>query len=97
MKLVDTQRYHLMVHGQETRFLHIASMQEGVKEYVLLLDRKTKKMHLNRITVHGVEEIVDDKEFEDVSSFVEQRKLNVILTGTPKEDLILLPHKSHRR
>lgn len=75
-KLIDTNRYFL--EGTRNNFIHIASIGRGLREFVLLLERSTKKVYLNEITGGNLEYIDDDSLYEDLMNFVEEKKLVTI-------------------
>lgn len=58
MKLIDTNRYFLK--GTNDRFLHLASIQDGLQEYICLYDVHTTQMYIERITGGHMEFIEDD-------------------------------------
>lgn len=58
MKLLDTNRFYLK--GTNNRFLHLASISEGLKEYMCFADVKTSKLYIEQITGGHLEFIDDD-------------------------------------
>ena len=69
-KLLDRTQYFLQVKGAERRFLHMATVVSGLREYVLLMDTVTKMVYLNDITGGRLAEIENDDEFKEVYAFL---------------------------
>lgn len=78
MKLTDTNRFYMP--GQ-TRFLHLATVQDNCKEFICMFDLQDKQMYIEEITGGHLETIKDDVLFESVYKFLEEK--TIIDMGRP--------------
>ncbi len=68
MKLLNTNRFSLP--GTHNRFVHIATVQDGLSEFMCFFDGLEKKMYIERITASSLEFIEDDKLAQDLNDFL---------------------------
>ena len=66
-KVVD--RFVYSLKGAPT-FLHLCSIRSGVREFVLLQDRRTGLVYLNEITTGHLEAVEENSLFEDLGSIL---------------------------
>jgi hypothetical protein len=71
MKLIDTNRFFLA--GTNNRFLHLATIQDGVREYMCFSDTETKKVYIEAITGGQLEFIEDDALAVALTDFLTDR------------------------
>ena len=85
-KLLDTKKFFLQVNGAERRFLHMATVGSGLREYILLMDTVTKKVYLNDITGGRLEEIESDDEFKEIYAFLYDKGIVIHRTDGQKQE-----------
>lgn len=95
MKLINTNRFYLT--GTNNRFLHVASVSDGLREYMCFHDRILKKTYIEEITGGHLEFISDDKLAQEIFDFLVDVKIldmskpmladNEWLKLKPKHDL----------
>lgn len=68
LKLVNTNRFYLA--GTSNRFLHVATIARGLKEYIHFIDRVTGQSYIEEITGGHLEKIRDDNEWNEVAEFL---------------------------
>lgn len=85
MKLINSNRYYLP--GQ-TRFIHIATCIDGLKEYICMIDTKTQQCYIEELTYRGLEFIEDDNIVKDIQGLLESKHLLDM-----KQGLVLEPDK----
>lgn len=91
-KVVDTNRFWLKVNSQPNTWLHIASIQAGLREYVYFYNVKTSKLYIEEITTGKLEMIKENNLFEELSALIEDEKYNWIFKGQDLNDVFALPH-----
>lgn len=73
----DTNRYHLKVpRPNHERWLHLATIQKGVREFMLFVDLQTSKAYIEEITGGSLEKIEDDQLHQDLVKFCELHQLS---------------------
>jgi hypothetical protein len=68
MKLLDTNRFYLT--GTNNRFLHLATVQHGVREFTCMVDLQTSKVYIEEMTTGHPEFIQDDGLAQALSDFL---------------------------
>ena len=71
--LVDSNLYDLP--NCKGRFVHLASVNDGLKEYVAFVDRITSRCYIEDITGGTLVFIEDDNVAEDLAAFLSEKKL----------------------
>jgi hypothetical protein len=71
-KATDTNRFFLP--GTD-RFLHIASVSKGLRQFICFVDKQTEKMYVEEITTGQLEFIDDDSLAEAVTNFLAEKKI----------------------
>jgi len=71
MKLIDSNRYYLP--GTSGRWIHIATVHHGLREYMCFADRSNNKMYIEEITGGSLEFIDDDSLAQGLADFVTDR------------------------
>ncbi len=65
---------HFPLPGTCERFLHLATLQRGFKEFMVFKDRWTEQVYIEEITGgHGPLRIEDDQLAEELAAFVRER------------------------
>jgi len=59
MILKDSNRYYLQ--GTNQRFMHLATLHHGLREYMCFTDKETNKVYIDEITGGSLAFIQDDK------------------------------------
>lgn len=67
---MNTNRFYL--EGTNRRFLHLASVSAGVKEYMCFIDNLTQKTYIEEISGGHLEFIEDDFLAFELSKFLEE-------------------------
>ncbi len=71
-KLINSNRFYLP--GTNSRFLHIATVQRSIKEYLCFADTTTSKIYIEEITGGaGPFFIEDEKEAEAIHNFLTEK------------------------
>jgi hypothetical protein len=83
-KLIDTNRYYL--EGTQQRFIHVASIGLGLREFMLMLDTHTQKAYCEEITSGRLIQIEEDNLLEDIIEFVREHKLLQVKAGAPLKE-----------
>lgn len=84
MKLVDSNRFYLPnTRGQ---YLHLATVQRNLREYICFAHVKTQKIYIEEITGGSLQFINDDQLADALHSFLVDR-------GVLRMDRPLLPDK----
>lgn len=68
MKLIDTNRYHLP--GTNGKFLHIATVHAGVREFMCFADIEQSQVYIEEITGGQLHFIEDDSLADGISAFL---------------------------
>jgi hypothetical protein len=68
VKLIDTNRYYLK--GTNREWLHIATVQDSLKEYICFTNVKTKQVFIESITGGHLEYIPDDALAQELNDFL---------------------------
>jgi hypothetical protein len=83
-ELVDDKKYALQ--GTKGRFIHMATVRGGLREFVLLQDQALGDIYLNEITAGGVDVIEDDELFKAVYAFLLEHDIVVYKLNEEKEE-----------
>ncbi len=84
-KLVDTNRFYLKTQ-EKNRFLHICSVQRGMREFVCFIDQRTNQCYIEEITGGHLDVIKEDSLHSDLSKFIDQKRLLHIRSDIPMEE-----------
>jgi len=84
MKLIDTNRYYLP--NTTKQYLHLATIQHGVREFLCFAQVKSQKIYIEEITGGQLQFIEDDSLAEGLHNYLTER--NVLNINKP-----LLPDK----
>lgn len=79
MKLLNSDRFFLK--GTNQRFIHVATVQDGLHEYVYLFDTFTKKNYIEELTTCGLEYIKDDRIVEEINNFLFEKNVTNLKYG----------------
>jgi hypothetical protein len=63
----DNSPYH--------RFEHIVTLGKGFREFIVYIDHRTEKVHLEEITGGNTKEIEEDSLFNDINDFLLEKDL----------------------
>lgn len=71
-KLINSNRFYLP--GTNNKFLHLATVQESIREYICFVDIRTIQVYIEEITGGaGPFLIKDDKEAEAIHNFLMEK------------------------
>lgn len=73
MKLINSNRFYLA--GTSTRFLHLATVHNGVREFMCFVDRFSRQVYIEEITGGQLEFINDDSLAQGISDFLTDKNL----------------------
>jgi len=73
-KLLDSNRFYLQ--GTNQRFLHLASIIRGIREYIFFLDMQTSQSYIEEITGGDLEKIEDDELWDALANFIKEKKID---------------------
>jgi hypothetical protein len=79
MKLINTNRFYLK--GTNNQFLHIATVQDGLHEYMAFYDCINKKLYLESIDGGKLEYIEDDQLAKDLADFLFDKNITNLKYG----------------
>ena len=69
IKLVDSNKFYLQ--GTQKRFLHLASVHYGVKEFMAFADRFTQQIYIEEVTGGTSPQLItDDALFRGLHDFL---------------------------
>lgn len=88
MKVTNSDKYHI-----DDRFLHIATLQDGLRRYEVIIDLLTSKMHLNETTTGSYEVIEDDDTFWQIVKLLTEKKITTVEADQPLEQMPWFPNK----
>jgi hypothetical protein len=86
MNIKDSNKYYLGVVGAKKRFVHLATVEDGLRIYMAVWDTVTGKLHLNDYTTGQFEEIEDDNLWKELERLLFERKITTIEQEQPLEE-----------
>ena len=84
MKLVNSNRFSMP--GTQGRFVHLATVQDGMHEYVMFVDSSTSQAYIEEITGGTLKFIESDDIVKEVADFLFEKKVSDIASGLPVPD-----------
>lgn len=98
-KFVDTNRFWLKTNDKRKRWLHIASIQIGLREFVYFLDHVEERLYIEEITTGKLQQIPAKEEnlFKELAALVEDKEYNWVFKGQALNDSFLFPHDFVRK
>ena len=69
-RLVNTNPFPLA--GTGNRFLHLASISRGLREYMCFIDLSTEKIYVEEITGASLSQIKDSELLDELESFLQE-------------------------
>ena len=72
--LAQTNRFYLQ--GTNNRFVHMATIHYGVREFIFLMDILTSKTYIEEITGGSLIQIEDDELWQGLANFLEDKGVN---------------------
>ena len=76
-KILNKNRYPLP--GTKGRYIHLASIQHSLREFIYFVDRKTNKTYIEEITGGRMEAIDDDNLWNDLAMTLKEAKLDIMV------------------
>jgi hypothetical protein len=76
MKLLNSNKFFL--NGTKNRYSHLATIGDGLKEYMCFIDNKTMKVYIEQITGGHLEFINDDQLANELASFLADKGITKI-------------------
>lgn len=73
MKLIDTNRTYLPVQGASKRWLHLATVHDGVREFMCFADRVSNQIYIEEITGGHLSRIEDDSLAEALADYLRDK------------------------
>lgn len=71
--IVNTNLF--VLPGTDSRFIHLASVHDGLREYMCFLDGVTQKCYIEEITGGSLKFIEDDNLAFDLAKFCDDKKI----------------------
>ncbi len=84
MKITDSNRYFLP--NTNGRFVHLATVQNSIKEYICFFDLQDRRCYIEDITTGNLEFIQDDELAKELSEFLFDNHITDIKYGLPVPD-----------
>jgi len=73
-KLINSNRFQLP--GTNNKFLHIATIQKGLKEYICFADTQTTQIYIEEITGGAGPFFIEDNSLvEDITNFLTEKRV----------------------
>jgi hypothetical protein len=76
-KILDKNRYPLP--GTNGRYIHLASIQHSLREFIYFLDQQTHKTDIEEITGGRMEAIDDDNLWNDLAMTLKEAGLDIMV------------------
>ena len=76
-KILNKNRYPLP--GTNGRFVHLASIQYSLREFIYFLDTQTRKTFIEEITGGSMEAIDDDNLWNDLAMTLKEAKVDIMV------------------
>lgn len=70
MKIINSNRFFLNVPAQPNQWLHLATVQHGLREYMCFQDKLTEEVYIEEVTGGLLEKIEDDSLAQDLENFL---------------------------
>lgn len=80
MKVVNSNRFYLK--GTQSRFLHLATVENGSREFMCFQDLLTQNTYIEEITGGTLQFIQDDSLAFELAKFLEYSKITTISKPT---------------
>jgi len=84
MRLIDTSRFFLK--GTQNRFIHLATVHHGVREFMCFADKCTNKTYIEEITGGSLVFIEDDSLAQGIADFLTRKGVLEISKPTLPDD-----------
>lgn len=68
MKITDSSRFHLK--GTGNRWLHLATIQDSLREFMCFQDAQTQQVYIEEITGGHLEFIKDESLAQELAAFL---------------------------
>jgi len=75
-KILNNNRF--LLKGTNGRFVHLATIGYGVREFMVFLDQKTLTTYIEEITGGHLSRIFDDELWDALAQFVKDKQLNIV-------------------
>ena len=73
LRLVDSNTYPLS--GTNERFVHLATVTGGLRDFMCFIDERAQKVYIEEITGGSLEFINDELLVEDIAHFLNEHNL----------------------
>lgn len=84
IKLIDTNRYEMK--GTNGRFIHLATIQDGMHEYICMYDLTQSKCYIEEISGGTLKFIDDDIVAKELADFLFNHNITNPKYGLPVAD-----------
>lgn len=84
MKLLNTNRFELA--GTNGRFVHLATVIDGLHEYMCMFDLKENKCYIEELVMGDLTFIADDKLVRELAAFLVEHHITDVKHGLPVAD-----------
>ena len=72
MKVIDTTKFPLRDHNPKPRFWHLATVIDGIREYMAFWDALEETVYIERFSGYSMVEI-ENEEYQQVEPFLRER------------------------
>lgn len=73
MKLINSNRFYL--NNTSNRFLHLASVSYGLREFICFADVETTQIYIEEVTGGSLSFIADDSLAEELNNFLVYKEI----------------------
>lgn len=74
------------MQGTHGRWVHLATVQDGIREYICFFDIHDQKMYIEEITNGSLEFISDDSVVRELADFLLGKNVTNLTYGLPIPD-----------
>lgn len=80
-KLLNTEKFYLNIPNSPMRWLHLATVGHGVKEYIFFMDRTNGQHYIEDITGAQLDFIEDDELWHAIANFLDENGFTTFTFG----------------
>jgi hypothetical protein len=91
LKLINSNRYFLNVLQFPRRFLHLATIQQSLKEYICLLDVLTHQCYIEEMPLTN--SLIEEELSQDIERFLYEKGILGIKPALPDKEWLKAKRK----
>lgn len=81
-QLISSKQYWLPGNNNGERWLHVATIGKGIREYMFFVDAQRGVSYVEEITGGNLIQISDDNLWNDITSYIQSLGLNKFLASS---------------